>query len=194
MRNSRRATLAAIALAMLTTVANSRADTQLEGASLPRCVEAAAVMLTKLDSATTVAGDPFSFKIPGHLKATKTTPEITPGTRGYGIVSFADHAHGSGQPGRLVVEPRFLRLPDGTHVQILADPQVADNFMQGQTRNLNGALGFVPGVGLAVVGYNALHRGREVAIEKGTTFNVLVGDQLALGECYIAPPSALNVR
>jgi len=172
----------------------ARANAQAEGAGLPRCIEAEAEILTKLDSATTNAGDPFSFKILDHIKASGKIPEITPGTRGYGIVSFADHAHGSGQPGRLVVEPRFLRLPDGTHVQVLADPQAADNVVVGTTRNINGALGFVPGIGLAVNGYNALHRGREVTIAKGTTFNILVGDQLAFGECYVAPPSELNVR
>ncbi len=151
-------------------------------------------MLTKLDSATTNAGDPFRFKLSDRVPAGPATPALTAGTRGYGVVSFADHAHGSGQPGRLVVEPRFLRLADGTHVQVLADPQVADNFVEGSTRNLNGALGFVPGLGLAVGGYNALHRGREVTIAKGTVFSLIVGDQLASGECYVAPPSDLNVR
>lgn len=162
--------------------------------SLPRCIEADAAVLTKLDSATTIAGDSFAFKITENVKATASTPAITAGTRGYGIVAFADHAHGSGMPGRIVVEPRFVVLADGTHVQVLADPQLGEEFVEGQTRNLNGALGFVPGVGLAVSGYNALHRGREVAIDRGTAFSVIVGDQLATAECFVPPPSALNVR
>jgi len=170
------------------------AAAQTPDSTLPRCVEAQAIILTKLDSATTNAGDSFAFKITERVPAGSVTPPITVGTRGYGVVSFADHAHGSGQPGRLVVEPRFLRLADGTHVQVLADPATADNFVQGTTRNLNGALGFVPGLGLAVGGYNALHRGREVTIAKGTPFSLIVGDQLAAGECYVAPPSELNVR
>jgi hypothetical protein len=185
---------AALCLAFGALHGASRAVTQNGDATLPRCVEAEAMILTKLDSATTNSGDSFAFKITAPVVAGNATPTLAAGTRGYGIVSFADHAHGSGQPGRLVVEPRFLRLADGTHVQVLADPQVADNFVQGATRNLNGALGFVPGLGLAVGGYNALHRGREVTIAKGTAFSLIVGDQLAAGECYVAPPSELNVR
>jgi hypothetical protein len=174
--------------------ARAQAASSSPDATLPRCVEAQAVMLTKLDSATTNAGDSFAFKVTARVPASTGNPVITAGTRGFGIVSFADHAHGAGQPGKLVVEPRFLRLPDGTHVQVLADPQAADNFVQGSTRDLNGALGFVPGLGLAVGGYNALHRGKEVSIAKGTAFSLIVGDQLAAGECYVAPPSELNVR
>jgi hypothetical protein len=162
--------------------------------SLPRCTEASAVELTKLDSAKTVAGDSFGFKISEHVKATAFTPDIPAGTRGYGIVAFADHAHGSGTPGRLVVEPRFLVLTGGVHVQVLADPQLADNFVQGTTRNISGALGFVPGLGLPVVGYNALQHGREVAIDRGAEFSLVIGDQLATGECFVPPPDAPNVR
>ncbi len=66
--------------------------------------------------------------------------------------------------------------------------------MQGETRNLNGALQFVPGIGIAVSGYNVLHRGREVSIDKGAPFRVLVGDELAFGECFVPAPSAPNVR
>jgi hypothetical protein len=182
-----------VALAALLLPAGA-AQAQTAATSLPRCTEATAEMLSKVDSATSIAGDTFSFKITEHVKATETTPEIGAGTRGYGIVSFADHAHGSGTPGRLALEPRYLRLADGAHVQVLADPQLAENFAEGKTRNLNGALGFVPGLGLAVGGYNALHRGKEVAIEKGTPFSVLIGDALASGECFVPAPSDLNVR
>jgi hypothetical protein len=152
------------------------------------------MILTKLDSAVTTAGDSFTFKITESVPATASTPAITPGTRGYGIVSFADHARGSGTPGRMVVEPRFLRLPGGAHVQVIGDPQLAEDFVVGSTRNLNGAFAFVPGIGLAVGGYNALHRGKEVVIAKGTPFSVLIGDGLATGDCFVPPPDAPNVR
>lgn len=151
-------------------------------------------MLATLDSAKAVAGDAFAFKTSARVRATKFTPEIPAGTRGYGIVTFADHAHGNGLAGRLAIEPRYLRLADGTHVQVLADPQFAENFVEGATRDLNGALGLVPGVGIAVSGYNALHHGREITIQRGTEFTVLIGDELAAGQCFVPPPSALNVR
>lgn len=170
------------------------ASAQSAAPSLRRCPSADAVILTKLDSAVTTAGDSFAFKITENVPATATTPALAAGTRGYGIVAFADHARGSGTPGRMVVEPRFLRLADGTHVQVIGDPQLAEDFVIGSTRNLNGALAFVPGVGLAVSGYNALHRGKEVVIAKGTPFSVLIGDGLAEGECFVPSPDAPNVR
>ncbi len=174
--------------------ATSPARAQNESPPLPRCTEASASLITKLDSASSFAGDAFTFKIVERVAPGGGYPEIPVGTRGFGIVSFADHARGSGQPGRLVVEPRSLRLADGTRVPVIADPQVAEGFVQGETRNLNGALQFVPGIGIAVSGYNVLHRGREVSIDKGAPFRVLVGDELALGECFVPAPSAPNVR
>jgi hypothetical protein len=161
---------------------------------LPRCLEADAALVTKLDSATNNAGDSFTFKIVDRIPAQAKLPAIPANTRGYGVVAFADHAHGSGQPGRLVVEPRYLKLVDGTHVPVMADPQLAEGFVQGETRNLNGALAFVPGLGLAVGGYNAIHRGREVSIAKGTPFRVVLGDDLATADCFVPPPSAPDIR
>ena len=77
---------------------------------------------------------------------------------------------------------------------VIADPQLSESFVQGQTRNLSGAFAFVPGFGLAVGGYNALHRGREVVIAIGTPFRIVLGDALAMGECFVPPPSAPDVR
>jgi hypothetical protein len=162
--------------------------------TVPRCIDVDAVMLSKVDSAVAVAGDSFSFKVTERVNSTKANPEIPAGTRGYGVVSFADHAHGSGTPGRLALEPRFLRLDDGTRVQVLADPQLAESFAQGTTGNVSGAFAFVPGLGLAVAGYNTLHHGREVVIGKGTSFTILIGDGLATAECFIPPPDAPNIR
>jgi hypothetical protein len=162
--------------------------------TLPRCLDADAMILTKIDSAVAVAGDAFQFKVTEHVAETKTTPDIPAGTRGYGIVSYADHAHGAGMPGRLALEPRFLRLADGTHVQVLADPQLSENFAEGSTGNVSGMLGFVPGLGIPVAGYNALHHGREVVVAKGTPFSILIGDGLASSECFVPPPDAPNVR
>ncbi len=162
--------------------------------TLPRCLGADAAIVSRLDSAQSVAGQPFTFKMTARVAAKGNLPEIPVGTRGFGVVAYAEHAHGSGSPGRLVVEPRFLRLADGTHVPVMADPQLSEGFVQGETRNVNGAFAFVPGFGLAVEGYNALHRGKEIVIAKGTPFRVVLGDDLALGECFVPPPSALDVR
>ena len=162
--------------------------------TLPRCLEADVRMIARLDSARSIAGDSFAFKITKQIAAHGDVPEIPLGTRGYGIVSFADHAHGAGTPGRLVIEPRFLELSGGAHVPVMADPQLTESFVTGATKNVNGAFGFVPGFGLAIGGYNALHRGKEIVIEKGTTFRVVLGDDLAAGTCFVPPPDAPDLR
>jgi hypothetical protein len=162
--------------------------------NLPRCPEVEISLITRLSSETTLGGGSFSFKTMARVPESATLPEIPAGTRGFGVVAFADHAHGSGTPGRIVVEPRYLALPDGTHVQVIGDPSEAESFVAGKTKNLNGALGYVPGLGIAVNGYNALHHGNEVTIEAGTRFHVVLGDALATGDCYLTPDSEPNVH
>jgi hypothetical protein len=162
--------------------------------ALPRCVEADVATLTRLDSAANVPGDAFAFRVTRTIAGGEASPDVPAGARGYGIVAFVDHAHGSGQPGRIVVEPRFIILPDGHHLPATADPQLDDAFVSGDSKNVNGALALVPGIGLVVSGYNALHRGREVTIPVGTPFRVVLGDALALGECAIPRATSPDVR
>ncbi|GAC1531305.1 MAG: hypothetical protein NVS2B8_19680 [Vulcanimicrobiaceae bacterium] len=186
--------LATLATLAVLVAAPGRHASRLGAQTVPRCLEADVKMVSKVDSAFAIGGDAFIFRLAGRVNARGNVPDIPAGTRGYGIVSYADHAHGAGTPGRLVIEPRFLTLPDGKHVPVLADPQLTESFVQGQSRNVNGALGFVPGFGLAVTGYNALHRGRETVIAEGTIFRVIVGDDLPLGQCFVPPPSAPDIR
>lgn len=161
---------------------------------LPRCPVAGAELVTRLDSAVNTPGDAFTFVLAEPVTGRPGVPEMPKGTKGFGVVAYADHAHGSGTPGKLVVEPRYLLLPDGTHYPVMADPELDENFAVGQTRDVPGALELVPGIGLAVTGYNALHRGKEVVLEKGMSFRVVLGDELAAARCFVPPPDALNVR
>jgi hypothetical protein len=186
---------AAVAAAAFALVAGSSPVFALTNVpSLPRCAVADAELVTRLDSSVNTAGDAFTFQIVEAVAARGALPAIAAGTKGFGVVAFADHAHGAGAPGRLVVEPRYLAMPDGSHLPVMADPQLAENFAEGSTRNVPGALELVPGIGLAVTGYNALHRGKEVVLEKGMPFRVVLGDDLASAACFIPPPGALNVR
>lgn len=162
--------------------------------SVPRCTEADVKMISKVDSAYALPGDSFEFRLARKIAANGNIPEIPAGTRGYGIVAYAEHAHGAGTPGKLVLEPRFLTLPDGAHESVMASPELSEAFMQGKTRSVNGALAFVPGIGLAVSGYNALHHGKEIVVDAGTTFRIVIGDELALAQCRVPPPDALDVR
>ncbi len=162
--------------------------------NVPRCLEADVKMISNVSSAFALPGDSFEFKLVQRVAQKGNVPNIPANTRGYGIVAYADHAHGAGTPGKLVLEPRFLTLPDGAHEPVLASPQLSEAFVQGQTRSVNGALAFVPGVGLAVSGYNALHRGREITVPPGTTFRIVVGDELALAQCSVPAPDAPDIR
>lgn len=152
---------------------------------LPPCRVALAKLITKLDSSENIAGDFFVFALDGPLHGDGTFPDLPVGTRGNGIVSYVDRPGSGGQPGRIIVEPRFLLLPDGSHLQVTVDPQLSQGFAQGKTANLNPLLQFIPGMGLVVNGYNALHNGREVLLPPGTTFRIIVGDGLATGDCYV---------
>jgi hypothetical protein len=155
---------------------------------LAPCRVAKVKLLTTLDSAQNVPGDWFSFVLVGNAEAREGLPEIPDGTRGYGIVAYVDRPDFGGRPGRLIVEPRYLVLADGSHLQVTVDPERSEGFAQGKTRNLESALQFVPGMGLVVNGYNALHHGTQVQLGRGTLFRVILGDALATGDCYLARP------
>ncbi len=194
MTAQRNVAVAAVAASLALIGRSSGALAMTDVPALPRCAVADAELVTRLDSAVNTAGDAFTFRIVEPVDARGALPAIAAGTKGFGVVAFADHAHGSGAPGKLVVEPRYLAMPDGSHFPVMADPQLAENFAEGSTRNVPGALELVPGIGLAVTGYNALHRGKEVVLEKGMPFRVVLGDDLASAACFIPPPGALNVR
>ena len=164
----------------------------LTGVPKPRCIAADTVLVSKLDSRKTLAGDRFVFKVVGSIPASQNLPAIPEGTLGYGVISLAQHAAAAGQPGRLVLEPRFVELAAGWHVPAIRDPKLDDGFVEGERRNAPDALSLVPVVGaVAVGGYNAIHRGRDIEIPAGTPMRVILGDDLALGRCEDPPPSDL---
>jgi hypothetical protein len=156
--------------------------------TLERCVEADALLDVKLTTAINVAGDGFRFKTAGRIPKLGSQPEIPAGTLGYGVVSYSHHAGSGGQPGVMILEPRYLALGDGRHVQVMADPSGTDLIRNGKNKNAPGLLEQLPMIGLAAGGYNALHRGKEVVLEKGTLLRVIVGDGLADLSCYVILP------
>ena len=178
------------ALAAVVLIASAAPASALSTVAKPRCIAADTVLVSKLDSRKTVAGDRFVFKVVGSIPASQDLPAIPEGTLGYGVISLAQHAAAAGQPGRLVLEPRFLELATGWHVPATRDPQLDDGFVEGETRNAPDALALVPVVGaVAIGGYNAIHRGREIEIPAGTPIRVILGDDLALGRCVDPPAS-----
>jgi hypothetical protein len=155
---------------------------------LTRCVEANARLEVPLSSTNLSAGDAFAFSVPSAVAATAKTPGIPRGTRGYGVVAYVRHAGAGGLGGLLVLEPRYVVLVGGRHVPVMANPSNPDRLKSGASRDAPDALSYIPVVGLAFSGYNALHRGREVKLGKGTPLRILIGDELAASSCYLLQP------
>jgi hypothetical protein len=160
-----------------------------EPPQLPQCLQADAELQTKLDTSVNTAGDSFAFTILDHIPPVGSLPEIPSGTKGYGVVLYVQHARGAGVPGTMILDPRFIRIEDGTRIPVLADPAIEKSLLgQGSTGNAPGALEYVPFVGIAISGYNTLHHGKEFVAPKGSRFKVLIGDDLATSSCYVVPP------
>ena len=155
---------------------------------LPPCIVADAELSSNLDSRHVLPGDSFTFRIIATVAASKALPEIPAGTKGFGVIAFAEHAGANGQAGRIVLEPRFLRLAGDVHVPAMADPHLQDELIEGASRNAPD-IGVVPVLGIAVGAYNALHRGKEIVVPAGAPLRVVLGDDLALKRCTDPPAS-----
>ncbi len=180
------------ALVVALTLASAAPAAAIATLPKPRCIAADTVLVSKLDSRKAAPGDRFTFKVVGSIPASRELPAIPDGTLGYGVVALAQHAGAGGQPGRLVLEPRFLDLAEGWHVPATRDPKLDDGFVVGEKRDAPDAIALLPVVGPVMVGgYNAIHRGREIEIPPGTPIRVILGDDLAMGRCADPPPSDL---
>ena len=189
-RRCARVACAAVGAALFAALAPAGAQAPSPAASapaqLPPCTEAEATLSTRLDTATASPGDAFRFEIAHYVPAVGTVPAIPKGAKGFGVIAYVQHARGGGVPGMVVVEPRYVKLADGTRVPVTADPAIERGVVaSGSSGNAPGLLGYVPFVGLGVSGFNALHHGKELVLPPGTIFKVVVGDGLASSACYV---------
>jgi len=178
-----------IGLLFLVTGPSAPAPVPTFNAALKRCVEADVRLDVKLSTAVNVAGDGFRFKTTGYIPRFGSQPAITGGTPGYGVIAYSSHAGAGGQAGMMILEPRYIVLPDGRHIQVMADPSGPNRIRSGKNKNAPGILEQLPLIGMAAGGYNALHRGKEVVLDKETLLPVLVGDGLADSACYVVLPT-----
>lgn len=152
------------------------------------CTVVAVQMLDTVDSANARPGDFFRFE---------TINAVTAGTRivlpartiGYGIVSVASPAGSSGRAGTLVLEPRYLVLPSGTHLGVVLDHNASDLQRSGTSGNMPGYLGAipVPGIGAAIGIFNFFHHGRDIEVRKGTAFTIFASDAPSTERCQTHP-------
>jgi hypothetical protein len=178
-----------IALLVLAFALPAAAPAPSEPPPLAKCVEADATLSLELSSALIAPGDAFSFALSGDVPPSGDYPALRAGTKGYGLIAFVRHAAAGGQPGMIVLEPRYVVAPDGRHVPVLSDPAGPERISNGRHRDVPGPLEFLPGIGLAFGGYNALHRGKEVVLPQGTPLRIIIGDGLATASCYVFSPT-----
>lgn len=150
--------------------------------TMPPCDVAPVELLTQVDSAYSPVGEPFTFRVTASVPASSSVPAIASGTLGYGVVALSKHAARKGSPGMILIEARFVRQPDGTVVPATIE---RETLTLGATRDAPSVLGLIPHAGIALGAYDFLHHGKDATIPKGTSFMVVLGDELALGACVL---------
>lgn len=168
-------------------IAPARADVTAASVGLDRCTVVAVMMSATVDSATAHPGDFFRFQTVNAV--TKASKIIIPArTPGYGVVAVAAPAGRGGRPGSLVLEPRYLEMPDG-RLGVVLDHNTGDLQSRGASGNVPGYLGAIPipGMGVAIGAFNYFHHGKDIAVKKGALFSVFPSDDPEVAHCQDDP-------
>lgn len=152
------------------------------------CTVVAAEMLESVDSTDAEPGDFFRFETVNAV--TSGAKVVIPArTLGYGIVAVASPAGRNNRPGTLVLEPRYLVLPNGRHVGVVLNHNSDSLQKAGASMAVPGYLGAIPipGVGLAIAGFNYFHHGKNIVVPRGLIFTVFPSDDPAVERCQDHP-------
>lgn len=156
---------------------------------LDPCTVVAVEMLENVDSGDARPGDFFRFET---VNAVTSGAKVVIPARalGYGVVAIAAPAGRQNRPGVLVLEPRYLVLPNGRHVGVVLNHN-SDSLQKasGSGDFVPGYLGAIPipGVGLAIAGFNYFHHGKNVTVPRGLIFTVFPSDDPAVERCQDHP-------
>jgi hypothetical protein len=177
--------LAALLGVLLTAGALETASAQTIAAA-PVCPQVDAVLGATIDTKVVKAGDRFRFTTRGPVEVDGMT--IAAGTTGLGLIATLDHSKSQGHSGYLVLEARYLELPDGSHVPVTFRPAGdgrSDAFVRAGSSDA-GLLGYLPFyIGTATGVYNTFHHGKDAAVVAGTVLPLIVGDAFYAGTCSI---------
>ncbi|HEX3671841.1 MAG TPA: hypothetical protein VHT92_09095 [Candidatus Cybelea sp.] len=158
--------------------------------SLDRCTVVAAEMMESVDSAEARPGDFFRFQTVNAVTVGAQVA-IPSRTMGYGVVAVAAPAGRDARPGVLVLEPRYLVLPDGRHLGVVFDHNVNSDPLDksGASDSIPGYLGAIPllGVGAAIGIFNHFHKGKNIIVPRGTIFTVFPSDDPSVERCQSNP-------
>jgi hypothetical protein len=155
---------------------------------LDPCTVVAVEMLESVDSAEARPGDFFRFETVNAV--TSGAKVVIPArTLGYGIVAIASPAGRQGRPGTLVLEPRYLVLPNGRHAGVVLNHNTDTLQKAGSSDSVPGYLGAIPipGVGAAIGVFNYFHRGKNVVVPRGLIFTIFPSDDPAVERCQDHP-------
>lgn len=156
---------------------------------LDRCTIVAVQMMDGVDSSTARPGDFFRFETVNAVTS-GVAVAIPQRTMGYGVVAVASPAgpHDA-RPGTLVLEPRYLVLPDGRHLGVVLNHNTDGLERAGANSAIPGYLGAipVPGVGAAIGIFNYFRKGKNIVVPRGTLFTIFPNDDPAVEHCQDRP-------
>ncbi len=156
--------------------------------SLNPCTVVAVQMIDNVDSASAQPGDFFRFETVNAVTATNKIL-IPARTMGYGVVAVASSAGRGGRPGALVLEPRYLDLPQNVHLGVVLNHNASDLEKNGKSGNMPGYLGAipVPAIGAAIGIFNYFHHGQDIEVRKGTMFSIFPAEGPQTERCQQTP-------
>ncbi len=161
---------------------------QARAMTVDRCTVVAVQMMESVDSADARPGDFFRFETVNAV--TSGARVIIPArTMGYGVVAVASAAGRDARPGTLVLEPRYLVLPDGKHLGVVLNHNTDSLVKSGPNDSIPGYLGAIPlfGVGAAVGMFNYFRRGKNIVVPRGTVFTLFPSDDPSVERCQDHP-------
>lgn len=155
---------------------------------LDPCTVVAVQMMDTISSEDARPGDFFRFETVNAV--TSGAAVVIPArTMGEGIVAVASPAGRDARPGTLVLEPRYLILPNGRHKDVVLNHNTNGLVENGANDAIPGYLGAipVPGVGLAIGAFNYFRKGKNIVVPRGTMFSVFPTDDPAVERCQEHP-------
>ena len=156
--------------------------------ALDPCTVVAVQMMDSVDSSDARPGDFFRFETINAVTSGKDVV-IPARTIGYGVVAVAAPASRQNRPGTLVLEPRYLILPGGSHVGVVLNHNTDQLQIAGSSGGIPGYLGAIPlpGVDLAIGAFNYFHKGKNIVVPRGTIFTIFPSDDPAVERCQDHP-------
>jgi hypothetical protein len=156
--------------------------------TLNPCTVVAVEMMDSVDSADARPGDFFRFDTINAV-TNKDKVVIPARTMGYGVVAIASAAGRQGHAGTLVLEPRYLVMPNGTHIGVVLNHNTDSLEKAGASQGIPGYLGAVPvpGFGAAIGVFNYFHRGKNVVVPRGLVFTIFPSDDPSVERCQEHP-------